>query len=184
MWHLLKEVDNLPKKKNYRQCLTTPFETGIRNFASIAKFFMYYAPGIDSEQRNGDFSENVANNIFGEMIHSSGMREGRNAVIQTKIFNSSWKKLSLEDEKLDFEEARFLCDKYRAETDLHALLRHIRNALAHGTIYVWKKKQKGSYIFLVDLDPKKNKITAKIMVSSAILENWKAIIENEIAIGE
>lgn len=39
----------MSKKKRYQELKTTPFETGIRNFPSVAKFFMYYAPGIDAE---------------------------------------------------------------------------------------------------------------------------------------
>ena len=74
-------------------------------------------------------------------------------------------------------------DKYGAETEFQALIRHLRNALAHGYVYVWKKRN-GNFIFFKDFDTKKNKITAKILVSMTILECWKALIENEIAVGE
>ena len=92
------------------------------------------------------------------------------------------------NDNLDFENPRFLCSRYSKESELHALLRHIRNALAHGHIYVWRKKNKDDYIFLLDKNASKNgissKITAKMMLSYTILESWKAILENRVAVGE
>ena len=103
---------------------------------------------------------------------------------------ASWKKAGLDTDELDFETACFMCECRGNQTNLRALLRHIRNALAHGHIYVWKKRGKDSYIFLVDIDIKQKnnictqRITAKLMLSYTILEKWKAILENHIAIGE
>lgn len=168
-------------KKNYRECLTTPFETGIRNFTTVAKYYMYYAPEIDSVQSMGHLSTETSQRVFANLLEATSF--SGNGIIQKQVRSTSWKKVSLEDEELDFEKSRFLCDQYKEETELHALLRHIRNAFAHGSLYVWRKK-KGNYVFLVDHDAKKNRTTAKIMVSLAILEEWKAILENYIAIGE
>ena len=71
---------------------------------------------------------------------------------------------------------------FATETELASLLRHIRNAFAHGYLYVWRKR-KGTYIVLVDFDSSM-KNTAMIIVTDKILEDWKAILENEIPIGE
>lgn len=82
---------------------------------------------------------------------------------------------------LDFEGARLLFSKGgKDETNLHAWLRHIRNSLAHGHLYIYKKEEK--VCFLVDYNS--HNASAKIMVTSKILEGWKAILENQIAIGE
>lgn len=176
----------MAKKKNYRERLTTPFETGIRNFTEVAKYFMYYAPEIDSAQSAGGLSQDTAQNTLTAMIEKANLH-GK-SVFQQRIKSASWKKVNLEDDELDFENPRFLCDRYSNETELHALLRHIRNALAHGYIYVWRKKGKDNYIFVVDMNAPRNgkvsKITAKLMLSYTILEKWKAILENQIALGE
>ena len=171
----------MAKEKNYRECITTPFETGIRNFSAVAKYFLYYAPDIDSAQTVGKIEADDADQLVCTMLNETGMAS--NSKILKKIQPKSWTSFGLDQEKLDFEKACMVIDKYSTETDLHALLRHIRNALAHGYVYVWKKK-KGNFVFLVDFDAKKNKPTAKIMVSMEILERWKALIENHIAIGE
>ena len=176
----------MSKKKKYQELKTTPFETGIRNFTSVAKFFMYYAPGIDSAQSPGDFDVSTSQNLLKDMIEIAALE--KRARFLKKIQPASWKSVNLESDEVDFEQPCFLCDKHSQETELHALLRHIRNALAHGHLYVWRKGKKGDYIFLVDFEAhrgnKKQKISAKIMLSLSILEKWKAIIENQIAIGE
>ena len=167
----------MAKKKDYKQLLTTPYETGIRNFTSVAKFFQYYAPYIDSAQSQGSFSDEIAARVLDEMLSTTSMKESTRFL--KRIQPSSWKKDGFDNDELDFESSKILCDRYSSETELHALLRHIRNALAHGYLYVWKKK-KGNFVFLVDFDGKKKRTTAKMMVSMSILEQWKAILENQI----
>ena len=169
-------------KKDYHECLSTPFETGIRNFTSVAKYFLYYAPNIDSAQSTGKISEDRAEFLIKAMLDCNGL--SKRAKILKKIQPRSWKCYGLDNDCIDFEKPCMVIDKYGLETDFQAVIRHLRNALAHGYIYVWKKKKKGNYVFFVDFDPKKNKITAKILISMKILEDWKALIENEIALGE
>ena len=180
------DVGTMSKRKKYQELKTTPFETGIRNFTSVAKFFMYYAPGIDSAQSPGDFDALTSQNLINEMIEVAEM--GNRARFLRKIQPASWKSVNLENDEVDFEQPCLLCDKYNQETELHALLRHMRNAFAHGHLYVWRKVKKGDYIFLVDFEARRGgeiqKISAKIMISLSILEKWRAIIENQIAIGE
>ena len=113
-------------KKNYRECLTTPFETGIRNFTTVAKYYMYYAPEIDSVQSMGHLSTETSQRVYANLLEAASF--SGNGIIQKQVRSTSWKKVSLEDEELDFEKSRFLCDQYKEETELHALLRHIRNA--------------------------------------------------------
>ena len=88
---------------------------------------------------------------------------------------SSWKKHGLDGFEVDFEDPFIFCVNYSKETQLHGLLRHMRNSLAHGYLYVWKKAT-GNYVFFVDKG-ENNRITAKIMVSMKILEKWKSILE-------
>lgn len=174
------------KKKDYHECLSTPFETGIRNFTEVAKYFMYYAPEIDSAQSAGSFEQKTAQNILTIMMEKANLQG--NGVFQQRIQSASWKKVELEGDELDFENPRFLCNRYSNEIELHALLRHIRNALAHGYIYVWRKKKKDDYIFLLDMSASGNgkaaKVTAKLILSYSILEKWKAILESQTALGE
>lgn len=171
----------MARKKEYHQLITTPFETGIRNFTSVAKFFLYYAPCIDSAHSQGEFDEKTSIRVINEMKSAAGLQDKTR--ILKRIQRTSWHISGFDTDELDFAESRILCDQYSKETELHAVLRHIRNAMAHGYIYVWRKKgkTKGDYVFLVDYDSNKKKETAKIMVSMKILETWKAILESYIA---
>ena len=169
------------KKKDYRECLSTPFETGIRNFTSVANYFLYYAPNIDSAQSTGRIAAERSDLLMATMLDRVGLT--KKTKILKKIQPKSWNSYGLNEDTLDFEISCIVMDKYGAETELQALIRHLRNALAHGYVYVWKKRNR-NFIFFKDFDTKKNKITAKILVSMTILECWKALIENEIAVGE
>lgn len=165
------------KKKDYRPLLKTPFDTGIRNFPSVAKYFLYYVPSIDSAQSPGDIADENATALLKEMLKRTDM--DKSARFLKRIHPASWKKDSLDGTALDFDKPRMLCDKYGSENELHALLRHVRNALAHGYVYAWKKRD-WNRVLLIDFDSKKHKPTAKILVSLPILEQWKGVLDNEI----
>ena len=169
----------MAKKKNYHELLKTPFDTGIGHFTDIAKYYLYYAPSIDSAQTVGQLNDLEADSILQTMIAQSYI-DKKKARFLKKVQPTSWVTIDLSEDELDFEIPRFICDKYSNENDLHALLRHIRNAFAHGYLYVWKK-QSGNYIFLIDFDPGKKKPTAKIMISFSILQQWKNILEAKVA---
>lgn len=172
----------MAKQKNCKEILTTPFETGIKNFTSVAKYFLYYAPCIDSAQTQGELEEKESARVLDAMLESAQIKS-RTKILQ-RIQRTSWDKLALNGDYLDFENSRMLFDRYSKETELHALLRHVRNALAHGYLYIWRKRGKEDYILFVDYDSGKKKETAKILITMKILERWKAILENAIAIGE
>lgn len=90
----------------------------------------------------------------GEIIFDYMLKETRlkyKYKVLTKIQPTSWKKYELDNDIIDFEKSAVIMKKMKNESCLQALLRHIRNALAHGYIYVWKKK-KGNYILFVDYD--------------------------------
>ena len=171
----------MAKKKNYKEVLTTPFETKIKDFSNIAKYFLYYAPDIDTPQSIGKIGEIHAAKVFQQMLSCAKMEKYYKVIKNVRI--NTWKSLDLSDEQLDFERPRMIFDQYKKETILNALLRHIRNALAHGNLYVWRKN-KGDFIFMIDYESGKKKVTAKIMISAPILEQWKSILEKEMAAGE
>lgn len=163
----------MARKKDYRELLVTPYETTIQGFTSIAKYFQYYAPCIDSAQSPGEIENGIADIILEKMVEDAGL--GDKTIFLKRNQQSSWEKHGLDGFELDFEIPFIFCVNYSKETQLHGLLRHIRNSLAHGYLYVWKKRA-GSYILFVDKS-ENNKNTAKIMVSMKILEKWKSVLE-------
>lgn len=77
---------------------------------------------------------------------------------------------------------RFVCKKYNksknlpnGESDLDCLLRHIRNAIAHGRVFVLYKKK--SYIQVLFHDVNKNgNHSAFIICNQADLKSWRKIL--------
>ena len=94
------------RKKDYQGLLKTPFDTGIRNFTSVAKYFLYYAPSIDSAQSPGVISDEVSVALIGEMLKKTGM--DRSSRFLKRLQASSWKKDDLEGAELDFDNPRNL----------------------------------------------------------------------------
>ncbi len=174
----------MARKKDYKQLNTSPLDTGIRNFTATFKYFTYYAPNIDSCQTSGKIEGERADEVLRDMLVSANIRNKSRFLKSIK--RQSWAKSDFDTDIIDFEDSRMLCDVYGNETELTALLRHIRNAFAHGYIYIWKKRS-GNFVFFVDYKKENNRpprISAKILISMSILERWKAILENEIATGE
>lgn len=174
----------MARKKDYHDCLVTPFKSNVRGFTTLAEYFMLYAPNLDSAHSNGRIEGEAASQIFDEMIKKVNMQNSYKII--ENLTDASWKKYDLSNDVLDFEQSRFTCKKLKNESNLQCLLRHIRNSLAHGYVYIWKKRNNRNYVFFVDYDStrKRNRISAKIMVSTTILDTWKAILENQIATGE
>lgn len=159
-----------------------PTETNVRNFSSIAAYFMYEAPNIDCAHSVGRITDETAKKVFREMLSSADMN-GKYKVLE-KIRDESWNEYNLVGDKICMQCSRMTYSRLKKEDELTALLRHVRNAFAHGLIYVKKfGKEKYAYLMLEDMDVKKKK-TARIVLSFEQLERWKAILENEKAVGE
>lgn len=158
-----------------------PTESGVRNFNNIISYFLYRAPYIDSVHHRCELSENDAKEAFEKIIKKSNM--SKSYKVLKRVRKNAYKSLGLEGDKICLECNRMIFNISSDEIELKALLKHIRNSLAHGRVYIYKNK-KSVHVFLQDYDPKKKKITAKIVVDFSLLNDWKAIIENYYVIGE
>lgn len=75
---------------------------------------------------------------------------------------------------------RFVCKKRKTqnnfihESDLECFLRHIRNSIAHGRVYLLHAGNKIHIVF-EDLN-KSGKISARIICIKADLEYWKEVL--------
>lgn len=171
------------KAEDISTLIRIPSRTKVKNFESVASYFMYNAPNIDCIHSQGIIEGENAETVFNRMIDSAGM-ENKYKMLERIQEEHSWSEYKLEGDLLCMKCSRMTCNRYRNESNLTALLRHIRNALAHGLIYVkLYGKEKTASIMLEDED-RKGKKTARIVVSFKQLETWKAILENEIATGE
>lgn len=183
----------MPKKFNcshtpveFEKYIKVPLEAGVRNFVEVAKYFMYCAPNIDCVHSCGKIVGKNAEIVFEKMISSANMIDRFKIVKNIK--EASWNEYKLASDKICMQCNRMTFEKFKSEDDLTALLRHIRNSFAHGLIYVKKcGKNQVAHLMLEDFGSKKNekkKCTARIVITFKQLEEWKAILENEKAVGE
>ena len=174
--------------KNIKSCLKNPLKTGVSNFSSVVKYFLYTAPNIDCVHSCGKIIDNRANVIFEEMINAANMAKKYKSL--TRISKASFNQYGLQGDSIDFKESRMTFKRYGSEDNLTALVRHIRNAFAHGLVYIWKDTRNNNtpYVLLDDYekDKRSGKLsqTARIVIPFSALEQWKSILENEIATGE
>ncbi len=160
-----------------------PAECEIGELRQLFSYFQYRAPNIESAKSPMlDFSchEDVLHEI------TKGRDEfcfcNQNAKTEEELSN-----LALNGTKLCSWCKRFLCkrmnnpakrDPSRRETDLECLLRHLRNAIAHGHVFVIHS---GNYISLLLEDTNDNgNTTARIICCQADLKKWRAILEKAI----
>lgn len=173
-----------PKKKAITKCLlkplsVVPIKSGIRNLIELVEFYLYCAPQIDSVHSCGKLKEAIQDQIFLDILKAADMKSGKSVKMLERIMSSSFSLLELDGTELSFNPPRMVCNKLYTkktkETDLNALLRHIRNSLAHGRLYVKKTKHE-NHICLEDLD-QKQMLSARIVVTDKILKSWKTIID-------
>ena len=176
-----KTINCKHQLENYSQYLVSPLDTRIKNFTRIVNYFEYQAPEIDCVHSAGKIVDiEQQERIFTEMMKIAKM-QNHNSFIQ-RIQPNSFELLKLDGESICIKCPRTLCKISKNETKLGALLRHLRNIFAHGRTYI-KTTKNQTYIVLEDYDKGKNpKMTAKIVCTKAILDKWKAILENQIEI--
>lgn len=158
-----------------------PSESEIGELRSLFGYFQYRAPNIDSlhsplldiTKHNDTLSEMIDKNRF-EYVFCP----------QNATINTEYEKLALEGSSICSWCKRFVCkranqakrDKTRKETDLECLLRHLRNSIAHGHVYVIHG---GSFITIMFEDENnKGNESARIICRQSDLKKWRSILNN------
>ena len=158
-----------------KQLVVIPIRSGINDLNKMVEFFLYRAPQISSCHSCGKLKESLHAEIYSRLLKDAGLKPGKTAKMIEKIQPTSFSIMDLDGPELDLFKPRLLCKRLRQETEFTALLRHIRNSLAHGRLYV-KKTKHGKYLCLEDID-QENKLTARIVITDTILKSWKSIID-------
>lgn len=162
------------KIRNIASLRVIPIKSGVKDFNKLVEFYLYTAPMIDSVHSRGDINEADQEEMIGRILHTVGLK---NDVFLKQIKAISFEKRHLSGEEIDFTRQAMICRRMNNETELHALLRHIRNAIAHGYVSIFQKK----YVCFDDYDSVKNggKHSARIVVSIETLITWKSILLNQ-----
>lgn len=157
------------------------------DIGELRKLFAYYehrAPNIESVH-SPILARNLHTQVLKKMLHDncSFVFCAHNAGTELEL-----QKLGLHGNSLCARCKRFLCKRSghnskrvpeQKETDLECLLRHIRNAIAHGHVYIIHG---GNYISILfeDLNNQK-KITARIICCQPDLKRWRDILQEMLS---
>jgi len=160
------------RHESIQPLLVSPLASGIKDFTKLVDYFEYSAPGIDSIHAK-QISDLNHETVIKKMLRIAGMK--RYKFLQ-KPQQKTFANYDLYGENLCIKCQRMVCQKFSNETDYQALIRHIRNGLAHGRIYV-KKTKNQIYLFIEDFDSKRKNITARIIITRRTLEKWKEHLE-------
>ena len=162
------------RKENIRVYLTTPENSGIKGFAKLTDYYQYHAPMIDSiHSADCELSEKEQDELIATMLSEASLKTRSKFLY--RLQKNSLELMGLDGDDLCFKCARLICSKMKEETELASLLRHIRNSLAHGRLYV-KKTKNQTYILLEDFDKRSKRISARILITNAILIRWKKLL--------
>lgn len=164
-----------------------PIECEIGKLRSLFAYFQYRAPNIDSIH-SPLLAADKHGAVLEQIIATHNTKAGgyvfcaQSANTETELV-----KQALNGNKICDKCKRFVCkrmtqkakrDKSRGETDLECLLRHMRNSLAHGHVYV---NHGGNFISICFEDKNSDhNTTARIVCRQADLVKWKKILETAV----
>ena len=184
----MKCVDGVCKKQNKRLSFVNsdaivPSECDISDLRNLFSYFQYRAPNIDSVQ-SPLLSSDIHDKVLAKMLHNNSDYKFYSHNLDSAIL---LQKHGMSGDHVCNRCKRFVCkymtnpakrDTTRKETDLECLLRHLRNSIAHGHVFL---HHGGNYITLgfEDQNEKKN-ITSRIIVNRAELNKWKNVLEEAI----
>lgn len=160
--------------------LIVPFEEGTTDTRKLFSYFLYSAPNIKSVHSKR-LRQDLHYDIFEQMMDKRHYKYQKFCGASAKM-DKELNKGHLGGDSICLKCKRFVCKKKRTEkggipeSDLDCFLRHIRNSIAHGSVYFLHA---GNRIHIVFEDKNKaGNLSARIICIKADLEHWKRILEN------
>lgn len=156
----------------------------IGNLRELFGYFQYKAPNTSSYQcTNLDSSYHA--NAYREMT-KSWKNENFGIIPSNAPFGERSRQYALDGESICSYCKRFACKRKQSrngtrETDFDCLVRHIRNSLAHGRVFVIHGGNSIKILF-EDYDPRRKVITSRIVCNQSDLKKWRTIINQYLKI--
>lgn len=145
------------------------------NYTELFAFYQLKAPTINSFQK-GDLPERKYGTVLYKMLKGWESYEFINP--QSRMCKRLNKYNMLNSQSIKCAKMRFIAKrKNTKENDFCCLLRHLRNSIAHGRVFL--EKVGGSEYLLFD-DTMGDKCSARIIITMRELEKWKSIIEKNM----
>lgn len=132
---------------------------------NIVDYFLQRAPGISTGNAAQDVTRDQAGIVFNQLMRDAHINDELIVIGNHKKVDAYLTSVM----EVDFKTRCIYLVKSNSETELHALLRHLRNAIAHGHFFV-KFAKRDTLICLLDFN--KEKPTARVVVNKASMKRW------------
>lgn len=141
-------------------------------------YFEYLSPNTSSNLSD-TIDEKLSEKVINEMLSCAFKNNNNYAFVTSRITEELLSKYFLNGEKIHSSCERFVCNVSSRDNKnkLTALLRHIRNSIAHGRYYITKR---GSYYKFLFEDVNDKNITFMMCINHSTLRKWKNILISNI----
>lgn len=164
------------KKIKYSQCIISPLDSKLKKYLKYFEYFLYFAPNISHKKVK--VNEAKWESIYNKFVEIDCSLSKYNKVYARKVKNRDYySEAGIDGNEFCFECQMMVISRNNNENSLGALLRHIRNALAHGNLY-YKVIKKQDVFFLED--NVNNDKTGRILLFGNLLKKLKKFVEEEI----
>lgn len=162
------------KIKDILENRIVPFEYGDEKLQKLFSFFLHKAPTISS-RLSISIDKDILEKRWETHLLESSMGKYEILAEDTPIIKSL-ARCGLEEENIVNRKSKgFTCNrKGKDERDVECLLRHIRNAIAHGNVFLSNAGNR-KYIIFEDYN-NNDRHTARILLSQADLQKLKQSI--------
>ena len=144
-------------------------------------YFLYLSPDIESTW-SLSIKREKHSSLFQQMIENRHFEYKRFCSSNTKI-EPEMIYAGLSGKDICLKCKRFVCKRIQnknnilPETDLDCFLRHMRNSIAHGNVFIIPIKSKYNILF-EDYNSTGN-MSARILCTKSDLEHWKKVLGNK-----
>ena len=167
---MIKLPQNVEQIEQYR---LVPTDRKAGPLRTIVDFFLYRAPGIDAATASRPISPEKVPALVQRIRNDAHVSIENYKVCSRHVYRLTSNEMAI----ADFS-ARFIyCHKRQKENEIQAILRHVRNALAHGNLFV-KFLKKDTRIIFLDYDTDRTP-SAKLIINKATLERWIKVLSDE-----
>lgn len=148
----------------------------MKKYLKYFEYFLYYAPNVAHKKVK-------INEAKWEKIYLSFVELDNRLKNNSKVYARQAKDRDYYSEKgiagnsFCFECQRMVFSRQNKEDSLSALLRHLRNSLAHGNLYCKEINKQKMFLFE---DLEKSVITARIMLSGELLKKLYELTDKRI----
>lgn len=159
------------QKEYVRPYRNSLFSAPVKDGKALGEYFLYFSPGVDSALCHKMISPECEDLVAGRLLSVSKASKDNIQIGNRRKHSRTKEEMSA----VVFKIPSIYCHLKQNEGRATCLLRHLRNAIAHGEVYIKKLNNNSSQICFLDYD-RDGKPSAQIVTTRAIMQKWKTIL--------